>query len=98
MGKPEVTHDGTQWSNAEEDGISISAYDPAWPRLYAEEARAIRDAIDKEITFEIEHTSFRVDRFKKLCGVISFDLRNIQYLIGMCGADIPAHTLPDHGS
>ncbi len=56
MSKSEVTHNGTRWSNAEEDRVAIADYDPAWPARFAEEAQAVREAIAGKARFcQVEH-------------------------------------------
>jgi len=40
-----VTHDGTRWSNADQDRVEdLVAYDPGWPAQYEAEARTPEDA------------------------------------------------------
>ena len=50
-----ITHDGTRWSNAEEDPIELVAYDPAWPARFDAEAAAIRATLGSEFPYGIEH-------------------------------------------
>jgi GrpB-like predicted nucleotidyltransferase (UPF0157 family) len=51
----EVTHDGTRWSNAEEDRVEIVPYDPSWPVRFESEATAIRAALGDGFAYTVLH-------------------------------------------
>ncbi len=55
MNEKGVTHDGTRWSNADQDRVDLVAYDPSWPAQYEAEAREIRAALDGLSDFELVH-------------------------------------------
>jgi GrpB-like predicted nucleotidyltransferase (UPF0157 family) len=50
-----VTHDGTRWSNAEQDRVEIEPYDPTWPARFEAEAAAIRAALGGGFAYEVLH-------------------------------------------
>jgi GrpB-like predicted nucleotidyltransferase (UPF0157 family) len=50
-----VRHDGTRWSNAEQDRIEIELYDPSWPTRFEHEAAAIRVALGDGFTYDVVH-------------------------------------------
>jgi GrpB-like predicted nucleotidyltransferase (UPF0157 family) len=50
-----VTHDGTRWSNAEQDRIEIRSYDRSWPGQFQLEADAIRSALGEASIFSLDH-------------------------------------------
>jgi GrpB-like predicted nucleotidyltransferase (UPF0157 family) len=50
-----VTHDGSRWSNAENDRIEVDAYDPDWPAKFAVEAASIRSELSEAFEYSIEH-------------------------------------------
>jgi GrpB-like predicted nucleotidyltransferase (UPF0157 family) len=50
-----VTHDGTRWSNAEQDRVELVDYDPSWPAQYEAEAGAIRATLAGITAFELVH-------------------------------------------
>lgn len=51
----QVTHDGRQWSNAEEDTIGIDPYNPAWPELYREERKRLLSVLPEDVDVTLEH-------------------------------------------
>jgi GrpB-like predicted nucleotidyltransferase (UPF0157 family) len=51
----ELRHDGSKWSNSEEDRIEISEYDPAWPAEFEAEQERIRAALDSGLQVEMQH-------------------------------------------
>jgi GrpB-like predicted nucleotidyltransferase (UPF0157 family) len=50
-----VTHDGSRWSNADNDRVEVHAYDPEWPAKFAVEAASIRSALGEAFNYSIEH-------------------------------------------
>jgi GrpB-like predicted nucleotidyltransferase (UPF0157 family) len=50
-----VTHDGTRWSNAEQDRVEIEPYDPTWPARFESEAAAIRAALGDGFAYTVVH-------------------------------------------
>jgi GrpB-like predicted nucleotidyltransferase (UPF0157 family) len=50
-----VTHDGTRWSNAEQDRVEIEPYDPSWPERFDREAAAIRRALGDGFAYRVVH-------------------------------------------
>jgi GrpB-like predicted nucleotidyltransferase (UPF0157 family) len=50
-----VTHDGSRWSNADDDRVEVKAYDPDWPAKFAVEAAAIRSEVGEAFDYAIEH-------------------------------------------
>jgi GrpB-like predicted nucleotidyltransferase (UPF0157 family) len=50
-----VTHDGTRWSNAEQDRLEIEPYDPSWPERFDREAAAIRHALGGGFAYRVLH-------------------------------------------
>src|SRR5689334_11075852 len=56
IGEPTpVTHDGTRWSNAEQDRVEIEPYDPSWPARFEREAAAIRRALGEGFAYRVLH-------------------------------------------
>lgn len=51
----QVTHDGRQWSNAEEDTIEIEPYNPTWPDLYSEERERLLSVLPEDVDVTLEH-------------------------------------------
>jgi GrpB-like predicted nucleotidyltransferase (UPF0157 family) len=51
----EITHDGSRWSNADEDRVELRQYDPGWPAEFVREARAIRGELGATLACSIEH-------------------------------------------
>lgn len=50
-----VTYDGGQWSNAEEDTIGIEPYNPAWPEVYREERERLLSVLPEDMDVTLEH-------------------------------------------
>jgi len=51
----EITHNGKEWSNASEDQVALSAYNPAWPQLYQAEIAAIASLLPHGLHAQFEH-------------------------------------------
>jgi len=51
----EITHDGSRWSNSDEDCIEISEYDAGWRAEYVAESKKIRAELGSNVLLEIHH-------------------------------------------
>ena len=51
----DVRHDGSKWSNSEEDRIEISGYDPGWSAEYETESNKISAELGSNLLLEIHH-------------------------------------------
>lgn len=50
-----ITHNGSEWSNADEDRVELREYDPRWPAEFDREAKAIRTELEETLAYSIEH-------------------------------------------
>lgn len=50
-----VAHDGSRWSNADEDRVELREYDPRWPAEFEKEAKAIRTELGPTLAYSLEH-------------------------------------------
>jgi len=50
-----VTHNRTEWSNADEDIVEIEPYNPNWPDEFQREGNRLRAALPRDLACSIEH-------------------------------------------
>ena len=50
-----VTHNRTEWSNADEDIVEIEPYNPNWPDEFQRERNRLRAALPRDLACSIEH-------------------------------------------